>query len=160
MEKMRSLWGEINFISSIVLVIFLVSAGCSEDSSNGMTDHDHDSHDHGVVELKGIVSKHTTNQMFMLKLDFGVKLVKGMNSFTLTLMNHDGKAVSGAQIEVIPFMTAHNHGSSAKPVVTTQGGGKYLVENVVFQMMGEWDMTIKVSQGKMSDELKLTFSIK
>ena len=117
MEKMRSLWGEINFISSIVLVIFLVSAGCSEDSSNGMTDHDH-----GVVELEGIVSKHTTNQMFMLKLDFGVKLVKGMNSFTLTLMNHDGKAVSGAQIEVIRFITAHNHGSSAKPVVTTQGG--------------------------------------
>ena len=74
-------------MNSIVLLIFLVSAGCSEDSSNRMADHDH-----SVVEF---VSKHTANQMFMLKTDFGIKLVKGMNSFTLTLMHHDGESVSG-----------------------------------------------------------------
>jgi len=155
----------VNRFSGYIYLGFLIFCltGCTKENNNLVVPHDHSTHDHNnsnVSQLKGMVIQHTEKKLFVLEMDFGNGITKGKNNFFLVLKNHDGLAIRKASVMVIPFMTAHGHGSSANPVVSEKADGKYQVENVVFQMMGEWDMTIKLTKDGMSDSLKLIFNVR
>lgn len=51
-----------------------------------------------------------------------------------------GKPLDGLTVDVLPWMTAHNHGSSIPTFVEPKGDGRYLVTNVSFFMPGTWEL--------------------
>jgi hypothetical protein len=53
--------------------------------------------------------------------------------------------VDGLAIEVIPWMVAHDHGTSVIPTVTPRSDGHYLVSNVGFFMPGAWQLRTTIS---------------
>lgn len=83
----------------------------------------------------------------------------GVNQVELTFHDAESHApVNGLSFTVVPWMPHHNHGSSSEPVVTPEGDGKYLVENVVFTMPGDWELRIHVTS-PFHDELTKTLTI-
>jgi hypothetical protein len=67
--------------------------------------------------------------------------VRGSNTVELTITNvADGSPADGLMLDVEPWMPAMNHGTSAKPSVMAEGGGKYLVSNVYLFMPGLWEL--------------------
>ncbi len=67
--------------------------------------------------------------------------------FSLDLMLHDAaddSLVSGATVEVEPFMPEHGHGVSDEPVVTeTETAGMYMA-TWQYTMPGTWEVTVHV----------------
>ena len=79
--------------------------------------------------------------------------VRGTNSVELTVTRtSDGTPVDGLSIDVDPWMAAMNHGTSAKPTVTPEGGGKYFVSAVYLYMPGLWQLHTTIS-GPMTDRV-------
>lgn len=52
--------------------------------------------------------------------------------------------VDGLSVSLTPVMPAMGHGSSLVPVVTAEGGGVYVAENVGLYMAGRWDLGLSV----------------
>lgn len=77
--------------------------------------------------------------------------VLGTNTFTLDLSTIAGDSLDGADVTFDLFMPMHGHGSSARPVIADTGGGRYVVTNVVFQMAGEWHLTVHARRGTLDD---------
>jgi hypothetical protein len=66
---------------------------------------------------------------------------RGTNAIELTVTDaSDGKPHDGLTVAVKPWMPAMNHGSSAIPVVTAAGNGKYVVTEVYLFMPGHWEL--------------------
>jgi len=71
---------------------------------------------------------------------------RGTNSLELTIADASTeKPRDDLSVAVKPWMPAMNHGSSAIPAVTAEGGGKYLVTGVYLFMPGRWDLRISLS---------------
>jgi len=78
--------------------------------------------------------------------------VVGNNSLLLDVYDaRSNEKIDDAEIEVIPWMTMHGHGSSKKPTVHKQGSGQYRVENVFFTMEGDWDLLITIQKKGAKD---------
>jgi hypothetical protein len=76
---------------------------------------------------------------------------RGTNSVELTVTAaSDGKPRDDLSVDVTPWMPAMNHGSSAIPTVTPQGGGRYLLPEVYLFMPGHWELRTSFS-GAMTD---------
>jgi hypothetical protein len=76
---------------------------------------------------------------------------RGTNAFELTLRDSaGGKPRDDLHVAVKPWMPAMNHGSSAIPVVTPAGDGKYVVTEVYLFMPGHWELQTSIS-GAMTD---------
>lgn len=87
-------------------------------------------------------------------------LEQGENKLWLTIHDHETHAPSdGLAFTVEPWMPAHDHGSSTVPVVIAEGNGKYLVDNVVFTMPGEWELRIHITS-PFDDALAPTVTIR
>lgn len=86
--------------------------------------------------------------------------VTGENSLGIALADAKGAAVSGAEIEIEPWMPAHGHGSSTKPVVTELGEGKYRADSVTFTMPGTWELKIDVEASSVADSFVVTYDVK
>jgi hypothetical protein len=70
-----------------------------------------------------------------------------------------GSEPGGISITVDPFMPEHGHHTTVDPVVSDEGGGRFVVDPVHFQMPGFWDTTITVDTGDLSDEVRFGFCI-
>jgi hypothetical protein len=66
----------------------------------------------------------------------------GDNAWTLRIDDASGQPVSGLPIRVVPWMTAHNHGSVRVVVVTELGGGEYEAKPINVNMPGIWDIRV------------------
>lgn len=104
------------------------------------------------VSLAGM-NRITDGNLFKIELRIDPpQPVVGDNSVLLDV--YDAKSnerIDDAEIEVIPWMTMHGHGSSKKPTVHKQGSGKYRVENVFFTMEGDWDLLITIQKKGAKD---------
>ncbi len=70
---------------------------------------------------------------------------RGTNDVQLTIARvSDGTPVDGLSLDVVPWMPAMEHGTSA-PTVTAEGGGVYLVTDVYLYMPGVWDLRTAIS---------------
>ena len=74
----------------------------------------------------------------------------GVLSLQLRIVDREGKPAEGLVVDVVPSMPAHGHGASVHPVITAQGGGVYLVEDVSLYMPGSWQLQTTL-QGSTND---------
>jgi hypothetical protein len=77
----------------------------------------------------------------------------GKNNMTITI--NDAKSMKPIDkklvIQAIPWMPAHEHGSSDIAVVTYLGKGQYRIEGINFTMPGDWDVYFKIQDGGKED---------
>jgi hypothetical protein len=85
--------------------------------------------------------------------------VRGTIAVQLTIRSApDGAPLDGLTVRVVPWMPAHNHGSSLVPTVTPEGEGKYLVSNVDLFMPGHWELQTTIS-GPLTDYVAPSFDV-
>jgi hypothetical protein len=84
--------------------------------------------------------------------------VRGEDAAELTFLDGNGSAVDGLDVDVVPWMPAHGHGTSVKPDATPAGPGVELVTPVYFYMSGEWQLRMTIS-GKVDDSAIATVQI-
>lgn len=86
-------------------------------------------------------------------------VAKGPHTATFKLMDADQEPITGATIDVEPWMPSMNHGSTATPVVSEDGDGMYTITNIVFTMHGVWELRIDVSADDTDDRIVATYEI-
>ena len=69
---------------------------------------------------------------------------RGTNTWTIRILGSDGKDLTGATIDVKPFMPDHGHGPSALPVASANADGSWSVANLDLFMPGVWRVTFTV----------------
>lgn len=85
---------------------------------------------------------------------------KTTNSVRVAIVDASNAPVDGALVTLTPFMPDHGHGSAVVPVVTPQGGGIYLVDDVYLAMAGLWRFTISVTPaGQPAQEVAFAFCV-
>lgn len=82
--------------------------------------------------------------------------IRGVNTVHFTITDATGALMSDVPLEVLPWMPAHNHGTSVDPVVTSLGNGEYRAENVYFFMAGHWELRTTLGP---NDHLVPTFDV-
>jgi hypothetical protein len=84
---------------------------------------------------------------------------RGTIGVELTVTNvADGSPLDGLTLGVVPWMPAHNHGTSVAPTVTAEGQGKYLLADVDLFMPGHWELRTTFS-GPVMDHAAPAFDI-
>lgn len=84
---------------------------------------------------------------------------RGLSTVSLEISDAtSGQPQDGLTINAVPWMPAHGHGTSIKPVVAAKGGGVYEISKVNMFMGGKWDLRLTFS-GAISDRVTLHFSI-
>jgi hypothetical protein len=84
---------------------------------------------------------------------------RGDNSWMVEIVDGGGP-VSGATVDVTPFMPDHRHGTPIDAVVTDQGSGQYQVTPVNLWMPGLWETTIEATpSGGALDRVVYRFCI-
>ncbi len=71
----------------------------------------------------------------------------------------DGAALEGAEVEVEPWMPAHDHGSNTVATVHEHHAGHYVVEDLTFSMAGNWELRVFVEWDDGSDEAVWDFEV-
>jgi hypothetical protein len=85
---------------------------------------------------------------------------RGTNTWTVTMTDGAGNAISGATPVAVPFMPEHGHGSSVTPDMTSMGGPDYSVTPLYFFMPGIWQVTLSASpDAGPDDQVKFEFCI-
>lgn len=69
-----------------------------------------------------------------------------------------GEPADDLVVQVIPWMPAHGHGTSAEAVVIPQGDGLYLVRPVYLYMSGRWELRTGI-KGLFNDSAVPTLDI-
>jgi hypothetical protein len=78
--------------------------------------------------------------------------INQIHQWILHLETADGEPVSDANLELQGGMPLHDHGLPTNPLATEYlGEGNYLIEGVRFHMMGDWEITLEISQGNITD---------
>ena len=87
--------------------------------------------------------------------------IKGNNDWSIRIADSAGNPVTGATIDVTPFMPDHGHGTPIKVGVTPMtSGGTYLLSPVNLFMAGLWQVTIRVTTAdSKSDFVVFSFCI-
>jgi hypothetical protein len=83
---------------------------------------------------------------------------RGVVSVEYRVTDKDGAPVDGLTLEVVPWMPDMGHGSSVKPIVTAEGGGRYVVSNVQLFMPGRWELRT-TTFGPVEDRATPSFQI-
>ncbi|GMV15646.1 MAG: FixH family protein [Myxococcales bacterium] len=84
----------------------------------------------------------------------------GENALAISLAGADGAAITGAALQVEPWMPAHGHGTSHEPVVSELGDGEYRAEKIDFMMPGHWELRIAVTAGETRDGFVVSYEVK
>ncbi len=157
--------------SAIGLVLALLLGSCGSDG------HDHGAAGSGAAGAGGsnVVGCATDTRgmtyaanMELASKEGRLKLVlvssdpapptKGNNNWVLKVTDAAGAPVSGATLDVKPFMPDHGHGTSIVPTITAAGDA-FKIDNVNLFMAGLWQVTITVSAGSSSDFAVFAFCI-
>ncbi len=88
-------------------------------------------------------------------------LHRGTNAFVVEVRDAAGAraAVDGAYLDVTSTMPAMGHGSPVTPKVHALGGGRYRVEEVVFNMPGTWEVRYRVTAGEVYDAAAFRYEV-
>lgn len=97
----------------------------------------------------------TEQGLYFVSLEFTKAPVKvGKNSMKLFIGERKSKAPlkSRPDIEIVPWMPAHEHGISEPPLIKELGKGEYSVERVNFSMPGHWEIYVRINKGKKNED--------
>jgi len=119
-------------------------------------------HGHGDVSVTKhfdeSLTKLTENNLYSLELVIPAKnLMMGVNTVEIIVHHATGGDVAQADLTVTPWMPSMGHGVMEKPVVTERGGGLYSVDNVIFSMVGHWQLQVKVAKDGKEDTAVFEF---
>jgi len=125
----------------------------------------HTEHMHGVSgssdNIAGIHIQMTSDQghyQVRVKSELDPIVINRVHSWTLNLKTTSGEPVENAQITVNGGMPAHKHGLPTAPEVTEYlGEGDYLVEGLMFQMPGHWQVGFDISADAVTDRVTFDF---
>ena len=82
-----------------------------------------------------------------------------LHSWSIQIVDANGKPVDDCSITVDGGMPQHGHGLPTKPLVTQHlGGGRHLVEGMKFNMGGWWVVKLHIAGAAGSDVV--TFNLK
>lgn len=84
--------------------------------------------------------------------------IRGINAAQLAVRDVAGGAKDGLTLTVVPWMPAHGHGSSVLPTVTPQGGGIYVLTDLVLEIPGLWELQTTIVDSE-SDSADPSFEI-
>ncbi len=82
----------------------------------------------------------------------------GTNNLNLTIIDTNGKSLTGANITITPWMPGMGHGVMLKPEVTEAGKGNYAATNVGFSMPGQWQLIVNVDSKDLDDKVIFGFA--
>jgi len=147
----------------VVALIFLLM-GCAA-KEEPMTDQQggmEEGHGHGDAKVTkhfdDSMTKLTDNNLYSLELVIPSKnLMMGVNTVEIIVHHATGGDVAQADVIVTPWMPSMGHGVMEKPVITERGGGLYSVDNVIFSMVGHWQLQVKVSKDGKEDSAVFEF---
>ncbi len=78
--------------------------------------------------------------------------INQMHHWVLHIEGEGGEPVTGAHVEVIGGMPAHDHGLPTRPRVTTElEDGNYRLDGMRFHMAGDWELTITIAVDGKTD---------
>lgn len=87
-------------------------------------------------------------------------LVVGSNEFELQIFERiSGSPAEGLELDVLPWMPHHDHGSPVEPSVEELGEGLYRIRGVAFNMEGEWELWINLSKDAVRDLIVASFRV-
>ena len=102
------------------------------------------------------VQQNTTEQgLYFVSLEFaGTQAKVGENSIKLFIGDRKSKAPvkEKLDIDIVPWMPAHEHGAGNVPVVRELGKGQYSVERVNLSMPGLWEIYVRINKGKKGED--------
>ena len=86
---------------------------------------------------------------------------RGNNEWIIQVKTVSGAApVTGATIEVTPFMPKHQHGTPVDVIVEpTSSAGEYKLKDVNLWMPGVWETTIEMTSSSGTDQVVYRFCI-
>ena len=100
------------------------------------------------------LSRMTANGLYSVEIKIkDQELNVGVNTFDVIVRDKNGKEVTGATIDVVPWMPEMGHGVFDKPIVKEKGGGTYSVDNVVLIMEGRWELRLKIRKDNAEDNV-------
>lgn len=109
-------------------------------------------------ESSFVLTKATENKLFAVEIRLSRNnLVVGQNSATLLISDEKENSVSGAEVRVLPVITAHGESTSLRPFVQEKSDGRYSVENLYIDMEGNWTLKIMIRKGEISDNVSFDF---
>lgn len=83
-----------------------------------------------------------------------------LESWILTVLDAAGSPVENAIIAIDGGMPAHGHGLPTAPAITEElGEGRYRLDGVKFNMMGEWVLRLAIEGAAGSDEVTIEFEL-
>lgn len=86
--------------------------------------------------------------------------INQIHQWVLHIETADGEAVNSAALELEGGMPLHDHGLPTNPIATEYlGDGNYLIEGVRFHMMGDWEITLEISQGDITETAVIYLNI-
>jgi hypothetical protein len=93
-------------------------------------------------------------QVSLLSSAASPPLIGDTTAWTLQIADAHGAMVSGAAIDVKPWMPDHGHGTSIVASATAMTTpGQYLVKPLYLFMAGYWTVTFTITSGAVSDTI-------
>jgi hypothetical protein len=104
------------------------------------------------------LQKTTAQGMFHVKMTLETnKLSVGKNSALVTVMDKQGKPVTGTRLTVRPHVARHGETSLMKPTVVEKSDGVYQVRNIYIDMPGDWELKVTVRKNDTEDSAVFEF---
>jgi hypothetical protein len=69
---------------------------------------------------------------------------RGSFAMEVRVADRSGVPRDGLDIDVVPFMGAHGHGTNANPTITPIGDGRYRIDGLELSMPGFWQLQFVV----------------
>jgi hypothetical protein len=113
----------------------------------------------GTQEVEShVFTKFTENNLFIVEIRLsGKNLLVGQNSAALFLFDDKRNSVSGAEVRILPVITAHGESTSLRPFVQEKSDGLYSVKNLYIDIEGNWTLKIMIRKGEISDNVSFDF---
>ncbi len=150
------------------LALFLTAGQCGtpSDAGDGGTSSDGGAptitcqNDSRVAVYAPGMSATTGGRTFVLVSSDPTPPARGVNNWTVRLLDSAGNALKDQAFDVTPFMPDHGHGSTVKATATANGDGTYAVGPLSFFMPGVWRVTFSVLQdGGTSQDAAFFFCV-
>lgn len=114
--------------------------------------------DEQKLHLQGV----TSSGFFTVALypEKGSVPIGDYHTWIIDVKDEHGKEVSNALFNISGGMAAHGHGLPSQPVVSKYlGNGQYLVEGMLFNMVGEWTLFVLIQDGAVNDRKQFDMTL-
>ena len=142
----------------VIIASILLLSGCvaKDETMTGHQEEMTEGHGHDDTKITkhfdNSLTKLTDNDLYSLELVIPNKnLMMGVNTIEIIIHHATGGDVAQAEMTVRPWMPSMGHGVMEKPVITERGGGLYSVDNIIFSMVGHWQLQVGISKDGKED---------